>query len=271
MGSVARAIRAEFLKLKGSRVLLWTALAVMAYCSLAIAGGIAMKSPDFDMTASMTSAGGPWAEAAELGYYEFTWENLLRQNVQGLAGGVAILLFGFVTAYMLGRERKEGTDTTLLTSPVERRSFAVAKLVVVAVWVLALVLLWFGIQTAGFALMRPPGFSWDLIARSLWQCLQATALLYAMLPLVGLVALIGKPGYLKPMILVVMLNSAGPIPATDSAYLYLPAMPVLIDGASWMPVVHSELTATSWAIASAIFMLGCVGVIWKFGRETDAR
>lgn len=266
-----RAIKAEFLKLKGSKVPLWTALAVVAYASIAIAGGLAQKSPSFDMAASMTEAGGAWAAAVELGYYEFGWESLLRTNVQGLAGGVAILLFGFVAAYVFGRERKEGTDATMLTAPVERRSFAVAKLVVVAVWVLALTAFWFTVQTAGFALMQPPGFSWSLIWRSLGQSLQAAAILYSMLPIVGLVALLGKPGYLKPMIATAMMSSAGPIAASDSAHLYPPTMPILIDGAAWLPVVHDELTAVSWAIVAGVFVAGTAALVWKFVRATDAR
>lgn len=269
--AMIRAIKAEFLKLKGSKVPLWTALAVVAYSCIAIAGGLSQRSPDFNMAASMTSAGGAWAQAAELGYYEFGWESLLRQNVQGIAGGVGILLFGFVTAYVFGRERKEGTDATLLTAPVERRLFAVAKLGVVAVWVLGLTLFWFSIQTAGFAVLRPPGFSWDLIGRSLGNCLQATAILFAMLPIVGLVALLGKPGYLKPMIATAMLSSVGPIVSSDSARFFPPTMPVLIDGAAWMPVVSSELTVASWAIVAGTFVIGSAVLVWMFGRTTDAR
>jgi len=266
-----RAIRAEFLKLKGSKVPLWTALAVVAYASIAVAGGLAQKSPDFDMAASLREAGGAWAEAVGLGYYEFGWESLLRQNVQGLAGGVGILLFGFVAAYVFGRERKEGTDATLLTAPVERRYFAVAKLVIVAAWVLALTVFWFSVQTVGFAAMQPPGFSWSLIWHSLGQSLQAAVILYAMLPIVGFVALLGKPGYLKPMIATAMLSSAGPVVSSEIARLYPPTMPVLIDGAAWMPVVHNELTAVSWAIVAGVFIAGSAAVMWRFAHTADVR
>ncbi|MDO9107926.1 MAG: hypothetical protein Q7U89_02915, partial [Coriobacteriia bacterium] len=96
-----RAIKAEFMKLKGAKVPLWTAIAVVAYGLIAIGSSFAMKSGDAG--AALAKAGGAWAEAAALGRYTATWENMLRQNVQGIAGAWGIFLFGFVTAYVFGR------------------------------------------------------------------------------------------------------------------------------------------------------------------------
>jgi hypothetical protein len=263
-----RSIRAEFLKLKGSRVPIWTALAVVAYSTLPIAGGFAWEK--LDATAAFSKVGGAWLEAAERGYYLPTWENLLRQNVQAVAGGVALLLFGFVTAYVFGRERKEGTDATLLTAPVVRWKIGAAKLVVVAAWVLALTVFWFALQTAGFAVFSPSGFSWSLIWRSLGQTLTAAVLVFAMLPLVGFVALVGKPGYLKPMIMAIVLEPTFPAVSTDKAHLVAMTMPVLIDGAAWLPIVDDKLTSVSWAIAAGVFAAGVLAIMWKLGRTSDA-
>ena len=263
-----RSIRAEFLKLKGSRVPIWTALAVVAYSMLPIAGGVAFSK--LDATTAFSKVGGAWLEAAQRGYYLPTWESLLRQNVQAVAGGVALLLFGFVTAYVFGRERKEGTDATLLTAPVARWKIGVAKLVVVAAWVLALTVLWFALQTAGFAMFTPAGFSWSLIWKSFGQTLTAAVLIFTMLPLVGFVALLGKPGYLKPMIMTIVLEPTFPAVSTDTAHLYPMTMPVLIDGAAWLPIVNDKLTGVSWAIAAGVFALGVVVLLWKLGRTSDA-
>lgn len=265
-----RAITAEFLKLKGSKVPLWTALAVVAYAFVAIAGAVAIKQGT--LVDSLRDVGGAWALALERGYYEPTWANVLRQNVQGLAGNLGLLLFGFVAAYVFGRERKEGTDATLLTAPVQRRSFAVAKLVVVAVWVLALTLLSFVLQTAGFAAIGFEGMSWGPVFESLWQCVAAAALLYTVLPFVGFVALLGKPGYLRPMLFTVVLMASGnSVAMTEYPHLYPPTMPLLFAGASWLPVVEGELTATSWVIAAAFLAVGVALVVWKFSRAGDAR
>jgi len=263
-----RSIRAEFLKLKGSRVPMWTALAVVAYSTLPIAGGFAWER--LDATKAFSQVGGAWLQAAERGYYLPTCESLLRQNVQAVAGGVALLLFGFVTAYVFGRERKEGTDSTLLTAPVPRWQIGIAKLVVVATWVFALTLFWFALQTAGFAIFTPSGFSWSLIGRSLGQTLTAAVLIFAMLPLVGFVALLGKPGYLKPMIMTILLEPTFPAVSTDTAHLYPMTMPVLIDGAAWLPIVNDTLTGISWAIAAGVFAAGTLLLLWKLGRTSDA-
>jgi len=265
-----RAIRAEFLKLKGSKVPLWTALAVLAYATIALAGGFAIKGGVF--ADGLTDAGGAWEQAIALGYYEPTWENLLRQNVQGVAGGMGSLLFGFVTAYVFGRERKEGTDATLLTAPVQRRDFAIAKMVVVLAWVLVLTLFSFAIQTLGFAAIGVTGFSWDLVFTSLGQTLKAMLILSSMLPLIGFVALLGKPGYLKPMLFTALvLSQSNMFVTTDKAHLYPPAMPVLIDGAAWLPVVTDRLTPVSWAIAVAVFVVSLAALVWKFQQTNDAK
>lgn len=261
-----RAVRAEFLKLKGSWVPLWTTLAVVAYSVLPVAGTFLFKDPS--KTAQFEKVGGAWTQAYHLGYYTATWENLLRQNVQAIAGGVALLLFGFVTAYVFGRERKEGTDATMLTAPVSRRWFMIAKLVVVGMWVLALTLFWFTLQTVAFTLGAPSGFEWSLIWRSLGQTLAAALLLYCMLPLVAFVALLGKPGYLKPMIASILLQPVSPLGTTENAHLFPPTMPILIDGASWMPVVTTDkLAPISWLIAAAVFVAGAALVIWRGGRN----
>lgn len=265
-----RALKAEFLKLKGSKVPLWTALAIVAYSLLPIAGTFMFKDPA--KAAEMGKVGGAWSEAYRLGYYSHTWGSLLRQNVQGIAGGIALILFSFVAAYVFGRERKEGTDATMLTAPVSRRYFIVAKLAVVGVWMLALTLFWFVLQTAGFALGAPSGFEWSLVWRSLGQTLQAMLLLFAMMPLVAFVALLGKPGYLKPMVASMLLQPVNPIGTTENAHLYVPTMPILIDGASWLPVVKTDhLTAVSWLIAAAVFLVGAALVVWRGGRNADAR
>jgi len=265
-----RAIKAEFMKIKGSKVPLWTALAVVAYAAVAIGGAFAMKNGD--TAASLAKAGGAWAEAAELGRYTPTWENMLRSNVQGIAGAWGVFLFGFVTAYVFGRERKEGTDATLLTAPVKRRTFALAKMVVVVAWVLALTILSFAIQTVGMGLAGLDGFAWEHISRSLGQMLSAAAIIYLTLPLVAFVALLGKPGYLKPMVFAVLANGVGMTLATSGSANLIPwAMPVLIGGASWLPIVSGELSAASWAVCAGVFAVGMAAVMWKLGTASDAR
>lgn len=268
---MTRAIHAEFLKLRGSKVPMWTVLATVAYGVIAIAGAFAIKNGLGATAEAMTKAGGAWAEAAARGYYTPTWENLLRQNVQGVAGAWGIFLFAFVTAYVFGRERKEGTEATLLTAPVQRRSFAVAKMVVVGVWVLALTLFAFVFQTAGMALAGPTDFAWTHLATSLGQMLEASLLLYLSMPLIALVALWGKPGYLKPMVFAALLNVVGMMFAGEKLANLVPwSMPVLIGGASWMPITKASLDATSWAISAVVVVAGSAALMWRLGRGSDA-
>ena len=72
-------------------------------------------------------------------------------------------------------------------------------------------------------------------------------------------------------LLAVRISSAGPVVSSESAHLYPPTMPVLIDGAAWMPVVHNELTAVSWAIVAGVFIAGSAAVMWRFAHTADVR
>lgn len=264
-----RAIKAELLKIKGSKVPLWTALAILAYAGMAVGGAVAMKYGD--LGEFITSAGGAFKIAVEQGLFKPTWHNLLRENPQGVAGGLGLLLFGFVTAYVFGRERKEGTDATLLTAPVQRWTFGVAKMVVVGVWVLALTLLSFTLHTLGFAAVGLSGFSWKLMFESLGEMLLAALILYATLPLVGFVALLGKPGYLKPMIATLLFMMVGNTFIMPPTYAHLVpwSMPFLIEGASFLPVVDGKLEPVSALIVGAVFIVSMALLLWKFSRSND--
>ncbi|MDO9107503.1 MAG: ABC transporter permease, partial [Coriobacteriia bacterium] len=170
-----------------------------------------------------------------------------------------------------GRERKEGTNATMLTSPVQRRSFAVAKMVVIFVWVFALTVFSFVFQTASMGLVGLTGFAWAHLFVSLGQMLEAALILYLTMPLVAFVALLGKPGYLKPVLFAATLNMIGMGSVMDkSAHLIPWAMPILIGGASWQPITAATLTAASGMVCAAVFAVGMVAVIWKLGRASDA-
>lgn len=265
-----RGIRAEFFKLKDSTVTLWTALAVAGYAITSVAVASAIKSGQF--ARSLTEMGDIYAVAVAQGLYTPTWEHVLRLNVQAVAAAWGPMLCGFVAAYVFGRERKDGTDGTLLTSPVPRWAFASAKLIVVAAWVLALTVLAFFLQTVGFACLGFDAFSWTHLARSMGQMLVATALIYSVLPLVGLISLHGKPGYLKPILFTLVAWALGnSLLETEYAHLYPLSAAVLIEGAAWLPLVPGEITITTWIVATAVFIVGVVAVMWKLGRADDAR
>ncbi len=115
--------------------------------------------------------------------------------VVGMGG---MLLLAFVVAFVFGREYTEGTAKNLLALPVGRHWFALAKLVVAAVWWAVLVA---AVLVEGFvlgALLRLPGFSPALAASAVRDALLAAAVAYLLVPVVAWIAMLGR-GYLPPL------------------------------------------------------------------------
>jgi len=265
-----RALAAEFGKLKHSRMPLWTALAVLGYEAINLALMPVMKDPA--TVAKMASAGGGFGKALATGMYAPTWENFLRFGAQGISGAWGLYLFGLAAAYLFGRESREGTAGTMLTLPVRREYFVVAKMTVLAVWALGLTLLSSVLHVGVVALIGADGFAWAHVAKSLADTLTVALLVYLTMPLVAWFALLGR-GYLPPMLFCVAMNMTGmALVQTSDLSSYFPwSMPVNFIGASWMPVPPSPLVAGSWAVAAVCFAAGLALVMWRADRVDAAR
>jgi ABC-type transport system involved in multi-copper enzyme maturation permease subunit len=266
---MTRALKAEFLKLKGSRMLLWTSLVVIGYAVLATVLNVTLiKDPE--TIKRVASAGGVFKKAVDAGFYDFNWTNQLRVAVQGVSGTWGVMLFAFVTAYVFGREYKEGTEKNLFTLPVRRGSFVAAKMIVVACWALGLTALSMALHVAGLALLGVPGFAWSHVGAAVLDALEVTVLIYLTLPFVAWITMVGR-GYLRPMLFTFAAQIVGSGLATTSVSRYYPwNMGVHLVGASWMPVVSSELVPGSWAIAVGLFIVGMFLSLRRAGAQSDA-
>ena len=122
----------ELLKLRRSKVT-WLSLAALSLGPLAIAlmmwivrePGRAAKLGLLGTKANLSGLTATWP----------AYSSMLTMVV-GIGG---MLLLAFVVAFVFGREYTEGTAKNLLALPVGRHWFALAKLVVAAVWWAALV------------------------------------------------------------------------------------------------------------------------------------
>lgn len=263
-----RALKAEVLKLKRAHVVWWTALVVAVYAIVNTVMTASFKDPGAG--ARMAQAGGSFAKAAAAGMYEPTWENFLRFIPQGIGGGIGALLFGFVAAYVFGREFKERTDSVMLVTPIRREYFVAAKLAVLFGWVTSLALLWFVLQTAGTALVGAERFAWAGLLAALGDSMKATLLIYLTLPFVAWVAWLRR-GYLWPMVFtVVAMTLSNGFIFTEFARYYPWDMPLLVAGASWIPIPPASLVPGSWLVAVAVFALGAALLGWQVDRS-DAR
>jgi len=264
-----RAIRAEFAKLRRSRMLLWSALipAVAAGLSLAVIPVLA----DLKTQTQIASGGGPFAKAVAAGLYEPSWVNVLRIGTQGMTGSWGLLAFGLVTAYLFGREYTERTVTVMHTLPVRREYVVVAKTVVLGVWVFGLgivsVLLTMGVAAA----LGASGFAWSHVLGNVTDTLAAVAPLYLTLPFVAYFANLGR-GYLPPMLFSLGLVMVGNALVETPVSPFVPwNMPLHLLGASWYPVPPTGLVAGSWLAAVCVFALGLGALMWQADHADSAR
>ena len=256
-----RMIAAEFLKLKRSRMPMWSGLIVLVAAGLGLAVLPVLADPKTQ--AEIAKSGGVFAKAVAAGMYQPTWTNYLRVGLQGMSGSWGILTFGLVTAYVFGREYKEGGAKTMLTLPIRREYAIVAKLVVLAAWVFGLGLLSVALTMGATAMLGAGGFSWSGVLQNTAETLEVIALLYCTLPLVAWFAVRGR-GYLQPMLFSLGVMMVGNALVATPASPFVPwNMPLHLVGASWYPVSPSPLVPLSWVVALATFAIGAAALMWQ--------
>jgi ABC-type transport system involved in multi-copper enzyme maturation permease subunit len=256
-----RMIAAEFLKLRRSWMPLWSGLIVLVASGLGLAVLPILSDPKTQT--EIAKSGGVFAQAVAAGAYEPSWANYLRIGVQGMSGSWGILTFGLVTAYLFGREFKEGAAKNMLTLPIRREYVVAAKLIVLAVWVFTLGLLSVLLTAGTTVILGVGGFTWNAILVSVGETLGAIAPLYLTLPLVAWFAVRGK-GYLQPMLYslgVMMVGNA--LVQTPVSQWFPWNMPLHMVGASWYPIPPSPVLVGSWAVAVGVFVASVAALMWQ--------
>jgi ABC-2 type transport system permease protein len=235
-----RALHAEMLKLKRSRMPLWTALIVLLF-------------PIVSVTSTNVT----------VGTEHMSWAAFTRLNPQLMASGYGVILFGLVAAYLFGREYGEGTVRQMLTLPMRREYSVAAKMVVLAAWVLALTLFSVAVQAGYAGALGLKGFSWALAATTLRESLLVSLLILGTLPFVALMAVIGR-GYLAPMVFSALSAMAGLGLAEAGWSRWFPwSMPMAVTGVSmWPPFPIESLVAGSWALIGGVFAAGVAALMW---------
>ena len=267
-----RALQAEFAKLKRSRMILWTALVIIGYTSIGLATYPVLEDLVADMEARV-AAGDLSAQDnvfVEAGIDEINWQTAMRFVPMGVSGAWGMMLLSLITAYVFGRELREGTDIASATLPVRREMFVIAKMIVIAAWAIGLALLAVMAQVGVDAIyLGFEGFRWIHVWTAVMDTVYAMVPLYLTLPLVAWLSLRRK-GYLWPMLFALAAFTVGSsLIGTDLA-AYVPwSMPIVLFGVTWMPLT-SELNAVSWAIALGVFALGMALVLGKTNRTVEA-
>jgi ABC-2 type transport system permease protein len=191
MNGYRAALWAETLKARRSRLILLTAAGLLLLPCVSGLFMIILKDPERARSLGLIST------KAQITVGVADWPAFFGMLAQGIAIGGAIV-FALITAWIFGREFSDRTAKELLALPTPRWVIVGAKFVLIALWVLGLTVLIFGVGLAIGAAVGIPGWSLGLAQASLATLLEVALLTFLLLPFVALFASIGR-GYLPAL------------------------------------------------------------------------
>jgi ABC-2 type transport system permease protein len=258
----AQVLATEFQKLRRSKVP-WFSLAALSMGPLGIA--LMMWIVREPGRAAQLGLLGTKANLAGL---EATWPAYLSMLtlVVGMGG---MLLLSFIVAYIFGREYADATAKNLLALPVGRHWFALAKLVVAAVWWAVLVVAVLAEAFAIGAVLGLPGFSGALAAKAVSDALLAAAVAYLLAPVVAWIATLGR-GYMPPLAFALAMLLLGQVFSKTGWAQWFPwsIVPLFI-GAVGQPV--TTLAPASLVVVALTFLAGIAATIAQLRYADNAQ
>jgi len=190
MTNFSSALWVEFLKLRRSKVPLFTAIGI----SIApLIGGLFMvilKDPNKAQSMGLIST------KAQLAAGTAEWSTLFNMQAQATAVGGAII-FAVFTIWVFGREFSDHTVKELLALPTPRGAVVAAKFIVIAIWTFCLTMLCYFLGLIVGQLVVIPGWTSELFRSATVDIFGAGILNIVLLPFVAFAASAGK-GYLPP-------------------------------------------------------------------------
>ena len=260
MSNITQAIWVELLKARRSKMPLLT---VLGFSLAPFSGGffmIVMKDPALARRLGMISA------KAQIVAGSADWPTYLGLLAQATAIG-GIILFGFVSSWVFGREYSDHTIKDLLALPTPRFVIVLAKFILVALWsaTLTVVIYFIGLGV-GTAVVLPP-----TSAEIFWQgtiTMAITACLtIALATPIAFFASAGR-GYLAPMGVAILAVILAQIIAATGWGEYFPwSIPALYAGMAGPGYAH--LGIISYVIVILASLIGLIGtfVWWELADQ----
>jgi ABC-2 type transport system permease protein len=261
MKSLSAALWAESKKIIKSKMFLAT---ILAYSFIAIMMVFLLwvsKNPELAYKLGLLGA-----KARLLGKAD--WPNYFG-ILNMAASALGLIGFGFVNAWVFGREYSDRTAKDLLALPVSRSFIVLSKFIVAAIWcaLLSIILFIFSLLVGG--IINISGWSAALAFHNAYLYSIATLLTIILCTPVAFFASSGR-GYLPPMGYVIITMALAQFAGALGFSQYVPwAIPMIFSGAAGAESTES-LNFINYMILFLTSVLGLAGTFtwWRYADQT---
>ncbi|SDX71937.1 ABC transporter permease [Paenibacillus sp. CF384] len=259
MNQIRNSLEVEILKIIKSNML-WLTILGFTFAPLML--GFLMfiqKNPEFARNAGLLGKKANLAGEAD-------WPAYFGMIAQVVSIG-GIILFGFVAAWVFGREYTDRTIKDLLALPISRTKVVLSKFIAIALWctILSLVVIAVGL-VVGFSIGLP-GWSSELARYSASIIIGAAVMNIVLCTPVAFIACYGR-GYMAPMGFVIGTIFLSQIIGTIGYGAYFPwSIPAFFSGAAGPE--NAELSVVSYVIVVLSGLLGMYGTLtwWRMADQ----
>lgn len=195
------------------------------------------------------------------------WPSYFGLLAQAIAIG-GLLVFGFITSWIFGREYSDRTIKDLLALPISRTSIVFSKFVVATLWsfILSLYVIVFGIIVG--LIVDLPGWSSDIMLRGTFVFIVCSILTIFLSTPVALFASVGR-GYLSPLgFMIFTLVLAQIVAATGYGQFFPWSIPALASGVAGSD--NAMIEGISIIIVIGTSTCGFVGTMlwWRYADQS---
>jgi len=193
------------------------------------------------------------------------WSSYINLLTQAISIG-GILVFGFITSWVFGREYTDKTIKDLLALPISRNIIVISKFVLIILWCLILSV---HVLILGFIIgkiVNIPGFTPKIILDGISLFIFCSSLTILLSTPVALFASISG-GYLSPLAFTIFtLILAQIIAITGYGHLFPWSIPPLLSGIDGENVAIGIISILIVLLTSAFGILSTL-LQWKYGDQ----
>lgn len=195
------------------------------------------------------------------------WPSYFSLLAQAIAVG-GLLVFGFITSWIFGREYSDRTIKDLLALPISRSIIVFSKFIVAVLWCLILSIFVLVLGLIVGKVVDIPGWSSDIMIRGTLVFIICSILTILLSTPVAFFASVGR-GYLSPIGFMVFTLVLAQIIAVTGYGQFVPwSIPAIISGAAGNDNVIIESISIIIVLLTSVF--GLVGTMfwWRYADQS---